>query len=492
MASYLLIPVLAILALVSWGFASPAGSTPDEGFHLQSIWCGNGETAMCAPGDIPKERSVSNDLIDGAICYANNPVKTPSCQGADYGDDLTENLVSGDGGNFFGLYPPVYYFVMSFFAGDNLQVSVLVMRAFNSIVFVGLATALFFLLPKQRRPTLVVAILATFVPLGLYLVASVNPSGWAVMSAAMLWLALLGYFESLGRRRVALGVLAVLLTTMSAGARADGAVYSTIAIVVVVLLRAELTRRFALLALLPLALVASAILWFLSAGQSNAASTGLSTLREGNTQYALLVENVLNLPRLFSGVFGGWPLGWLDTPLPAIVPFAGTLVFGGMVILGFAYDYRRRNLAAILAVGALCAIPLILLYQSDSLVGAQVQPRYILPLLVLAAGVMLLQPAGRHLLITPAQAVIVASALAVSNAVALHENIRRYVTGVGRGGGNLDAGVQWWWDAGPSPMGIWVLGSLSFAFALLLLARLWVAYSSDVRRALLPSATSLV
>lgn len=477
-ASFVVIPLLALLALVCWGFASPAGSTPDEGFHLQSIWCGGGATPTCEDGSDPGERLVSDDLVGGAVCYANNSDQTPVCQGDDYGDDLTKDLVATDGGNFSGLYPPVYYFTMSLFAGDNLQVSVLVMRAFNALLFVGLTTALFFLLPLHRRPTLLVSLAVTLVPLGIYLVASVNPSGWAIISAGTLWISLLGFFETTGRRRVALGAFAALAAVMGAGARADSAIFSVVAMAAVLIVKAERSRRFLLLAALPAALAIVSVLLFFSAQQSNAAATGLSSARGGNSQYVLLVQNFVELPSLFAGVFGGWPLGWLDTDLPEIVTFTGLIAFGGMVLLGFGERHRAKNVAALLVFAALVLVPMVLLYRSDSVVGAQVQPRYILPLMIVLAGIALTQRRGRPLLASPAQAVIVATALSVGNAVALHANIGRYVNGVGRGGGDLDSGVEWWWDAGLSPMGTWAVGSAAFAVLLFWLARRWVAYSA--------------
>ena len=37
-----LVPLLAILALACWALASPVGSSPDDNFHLASIWCAGG------------------------------------------------------------------------------------------------------------------------------------------------------------------------------------------------------------------------------------------------------------------------------------------------------------------------------------------------------------------------------------------------------------------------------------------------------------------
>ncbi len=100
-----------------------------------------------------------------------------------------------DRGNYLGEYPPVYYAVMRLFAGPDLQVSALVMRLVNAVLFVGLATALAALLPAWRRGTLLWGWLVTLVPLGMFIIPSNNPSGWAVTGVGTAFLALLGWFE---------------------------------------------------------------------------------------------------------------------------------------------------------------------------------------------------------------------------------------------------------------------------------------------------------
>ena len=59
----------------------------------------------------------------------------------------------------------------------------------------------------------------------------------------------------------------------------------------------------------------------------------------------------------------------------------------------------------------------------------------------------------------------------MANLVSLQVNIRRYVTGAGQQGINLDSGAQWWWPGFPvGPTWVWIIGALAFAG---LLAVLW-------------------
>ena len=52
-----LAPALVLVAVGAWAFASPAGSAPDDEFHLASIWCANdARTDLCKPGTQEGER----------------------------------------------------------------------------------------------------------------------------------------------------------------------------------------------------------------------------------------------------------------------------------------------------------------------------------------------------------------------------------------------------------------------------------------------------
>jgi hypothetical protein len=457
------IPLLAVLAFACWAFASPVGASPDDDFHLVSTWCGGAADAeLCEPGSAADERLVSPDLVSNSTCYVVDPDVSAGCQR--FADDLDENLIPTERGNFDGLYPPVYYFVMSALAGHDLQSSALTMRIANSALYVGMVSLLFFLLPLRRRTALVGSIVVTLVPLGMFLIPSNNPSGWAILSAGTLWIALLGYFETTGWRRIALGAVAVASTVIGAGARADSAIYAGVAIAAVVVLTARWSREYLLACILPAVLAVAALVSFLGAGQASAASAGLAG-SGGYGTYSLVVRNFLDLPWLLTGSFGTWKLGWLDTAMPSIVPFAA---LGALVIValpGLALRSRRKTIAALFVLALVVAVPMYLLYKSEAIVGQQVQPRYILPLVIILVGIVLLQVDDRPWRLGRFQVWLIVAGLTVANSAALRTNLRRYLTGVDVGGGNLDFQAEWWWNIPVSPTGIWLIGTLAFAGA---------------------------
>ena len=85
----MLLAGLCALALVAvglaWSLASPAGSSPDDDFHLASIWCATGDPAVCRQTGEEIEEGVERvhvlpDLGEGLICYAHAPRVSAACQ----------------------------------------------------------------------------------------------------------------------------------------------------------------------------------------------------------------------------------------------------------------------------------------------------------------------------------------------------------------------------------------------------------------------------
>ena len=467
-----LLPALALVALLAWMFASPIGSSADDDFHLTSTWCANDWAGLCEEGAAANRRVVPDELA-WVDCFARHPEVSAACQDVLFASETVE--VSTKRGNWRGSYPPVYYAAMSVFAGPDIQVSALIMRFVTIVLFLGITIALYLLLPPGRRPTLLWGWLITTLPLGIFLLASNNPSSWAIMGVGSAWLALLGYFETTGRRRVALGAVFAGSTVMAAGSRADSALYVGFAIFLVLLLTFERARAYLVRAVLPVAMGIVALVLLIGASQVASSAVGFSdgetavppigsgTVEEGLTGAALLAYNILNMPFLWSGVFGTWGLGWLDTSMPWIVPMAAIAVF---VAVGFGglgkKDVRTAIVVALTGVVLLVA-PLYVLQAGGDTVLEQVQPRYLLPLIVLLGGLLVLVPPGRVLTFGRIQAYTIAAALAVVNFIALHMNIRRYVTGVDDAGLNLDAGAEWWWAGFPvGPTAVWIIGAVAY------------------------------
>ncbi|WP_089913268.1 DUF2142 domain-containing protein [Leifsonia sp. 21MFCrub1.1] len=474
----LLVPILAFLAMSAWAVSSPIGSSPDDDFHLASTWCGLGERAgLCDPvAGHPDERSVPYAVAE-TLCNRTSSLQDARCS-------LTEVskphpvMVATDRWNHTGQYPPVYYAVSSVFASGDVLASVMVMRVFNVLLFVAVGVLLYLLLPAVRRATLLWMWSITVVPLGMFLIASNNPSSWAVIAGGSVWISLVGFFETAGPRMWGLGALSVFAALLGAGSRADSAMYVGVAAVAVAVYEARRSRVYALKCLLPVALVVLAVLFYFGSGQSGS-SGGLTGSHETETMgtVQLLWNNLIELPGLWLGALGTWKLGWLDTAMPGAVPSFAIAAFGAGLFAGAASFSVRKLLAMLVSGAALVVVPSYVLYAGRATVGDEVQPRYILPLLIMFAGFALLQESPRALRFTRFQVVAVAAALAVANTVALHVNLRRYITWEPIVDPNLNHDVNQWWLGAVSPMMVWVVGAIAFAGAVGL--ALWSTVTRD-------------
>ena len=458
--------LLLLLALGAWALASPVGASPDDDFHLASIWCGNGEReGLCGPGEDARSRAIP-DKAATATCYAFYPEVDASCQGEDYLDeglDLAQSTRVNAGSQ---QYPPAFYFWHSFFASENIAVSTIVIRIVNAALFSALTVGTWLLLPRRFRLTLTAGIALTFVPLAAFLIPSTNPSSWAIMSMAVLFPALLGFFASTGARRIALGAVSVFAALLGLGARGDSAAYTAVAVCAAIVLSYRPSRRFWLLAVLPAALLVVSAIAFLSAGQTGVALGGMSGATPAASKPVLLIENLFGMPMLWGGIFGiDWGLGWLDTMMPPIVWGFSLFAVAGALFVSLRWQGWRK-LVAVAGTGfAALAVPLFILVQSGVTVGYEVQPRYILPLVTLFVMTALAPSSGteadnaRGVQFTREQTWAIAALLTVANSVALYANMRRYT---GPGTLSPSGEVDWWWAAGPTPLVTWLIGSVTF------------------------------
>lgn len=492
-----LVPVLALVALLAWAFASPIGAGPDDDFHLVSSWCA-GPTAgeNCAPTADAGSREVPVELVDIAACFAGKPGISAACQRELFDGDLDETVATGRG-NFTNAYPPVYYAVTGLFTSDDVQFSGVVMRIVTILLFLGLTVSLFLLLPHHRRSTLVWGWLITTIPMGIFLLGTNNPSAWAVMGVGSSWLALLGYFESTGRRRISLGAVFVLSVVLAAGSRGDAAIFAGFGILLVLIYTFRRTKPYLLSTILPVVMGLVALVFFLGAGQGGSGLGGFGGGSGGDAGadgadgdpspddlqgIGRLAYNLLNAPFIWVGSLGEWGLGWLDTSMPAVVPLAAVAAFVAIGFLGLRRMTWRKAVVLGLLVLALWLLPVYVLQQGGGIVGQQVQPRYLLPLIAMLGGMLVLAEPGASPLATRTQRWIVAGALSIAHLVALQMNLRRYVTGVESAGFNLDAEAQWWWDGVPfSPMFVWVVGSVAYAALVFLLVEVVIPRAEAAR-----------
>ena len=473
-----------ITLLGAWAVASPVGSSPDDIFHLPSIWCAAGSDAEnCDISADGQQATVPSLVLAAPSCFAFHSDISAQCQ-----ESLSKvPLTTSDWNGQYADYPPLFYRTMNLLVSSNVGASVLAMRFLNALLAAGLFIAIFFLAPHSIRQAVFVSTLVGSVPLGLFIVGSNNPSSWAVLGLATYWAFLLTALESTQRYVIVSAyLLAGLTAMMAAGSRADAAAYIAISTIAVVLLTLQtpggVIRAIFRARLIPIAVVMGlAVLVFLRSAQAGIATGGvrgstmastmgplgtLSRIQDliAGMQVKAVMDWLMYIPEFTAGAFGGWGLGWLDTPMPSLVVWT---VFPAVLILlfiGLGSMYRGKWLAVAFIGLLVAAVPTWVAVTGGDAPGSNVQPRYVYPLVLVLIGVALTrQWRADTFRLTTSQWVVLVVALSTVHSVALHANMRRYLTGTDVYRFDLNANYEWWWNIGPSPMLVWLLGSAAFA-----------------------------
>jgi hypothetical protein len=374
----------------------------------------------------------------------------------------------------------------SLFLFDSIQATALTIRFVNFGIFLAAGIGLFFALPLRLRTTWVWMWTLGVVPMGMFIIPSSNPSSWGITAVAAGWIALLGYLETRGPRAWALGLIYVASAFISINARIDAVLYLAFATLVAIWMSdsrgRELVRK-----IWPGFLVVGAVVVQLVVNPANLARVvggigqrsdffedPLPWVRSEEViagtafDWSLLWNNLLNIPGLWLGVFGGFPwgsLGWLDTAMPQIVLVGTMTVLVGVIFLSMREAEPKKIIGVVATVVALWGMPLYLLQLGGFQAGEEVQARYLLPLMMVFLGTMLLTKNGLPVVSDKGRLWFVIIALTLANAIALHTNIRRYTTGIRVQGFNLDEPREWWWPFFSdflSPNVVWFAGSLAF------------------------------
>ena len=469
----------AVLAGVGWALSSPVGSSPDDDYHLPSIWCPSSydsqqctQVGVTQAGD-PVVRVPA--LLAAAACFAGDAGVSGDCQDevVARGTIETARVNTGD-------YPGGFYRVMHVFAGEDIQASVLRMRVVNVLIAVGVFASLALSGTRATRRIQLYTLTAVMVPMGWFFVASTNPSGWAVTGVTAFGFGLHSAFLVRGRTRLAANLLlAGTGAVLAASARGDAAAYIVLVAVAVCLLHWRTLRHRPMLLVVPLAVAAACTAVALSAGQVvGAAAAEPETARSGAE---VLVQLTVNFPLLVSGLFGySSALGWLDTGMPAATVCSVMTVIGFLGLTGARRFNVGKTLAVALVAATVLLIPFVTLYRARLFAGESVQPRYVLPLAPILLLLLLTgQRVGRGIRIGRWQALIIWLLLSLANAAALYTNLWRYVTAIDDP--TLWAGVEWWWWSGwPGPITSWVVGSVGFVcFAAAMVAVSWRRPDAD-------------
>ena len=458
----IVILLAAITAGFAWAISSPPGSTPDEDYHLASIWCPPPvESSGCMVQTAPDGKTaivVNARVFSAAVCYAFHPEISGQCVlGVPTSSVLDERFDRGE-------YPGGYYRVMHLFLVSDPYTTTYLIREVNVVLTALLGLLLVLAAAPPTRRLMAYAIASTYVPMGMFLVASINPSSWAVVGVTTTAFAFHSYWMAETRPRVlANAALAAVGVAMSAAARTDAALFAALTALALLVLHFGAARRHLVRLVLPAVAIVVAV-FYATSSQASAVLTG-SRLGVGGPVpgWSTLLDNAMNLPNLLLGNQGLWALGWLDTTMPSIVYISMIVVCAFMLMAGLSQLPLMKTMVTVGGILFLVALPLYILNTSHLLVGQDLQPRYLLPLLPVISLVILTGARPDQTVRLPKPvAWLTWIMVSTANAVALLMNIRRYATGTN---GPLLPGraVEWWMPGLPGPLLTFLAGAFGFA-----------------------------
>jgi hypothetical protein len=298
-------------------------------------------------------------------------------------------------------------------------------------------------------------------PWGSFLISSIHPSAWTI---TLLPLFLVCLFIVIREKSIVLrifaGVAALLIWFTSQDIRNDARYFLVIAMFTAIVwgvkIRHEIKSR-------PMWLkVSGVVALFIFYVQllhplvrNVIGAFGVSQL---DKVFNLTTTKVpLTLMNLFGGNYG---LGSSDTPLSDLVVFCGIASLF-LIIYTTAQRVSKRNWLIVFLMSTL----LVLLTLRADLDNVGTSGRYILPLYLMCLITYLASVEtsfSRPLITSRTISRILVFTLTLGNSIALHQTMRRYITGVDVTGWNLNKNAEWWWTVAPSPMTIWMLGTLAF------------------------------
>jgi hypothetical protein len=412
---------------------------------------------------------------------------------------LTGKLVPTTGLNSVADHnPPLFYATMRAFVGNDTARSVLFIRFFNVALAAGL---LGFALAVSRPPirrALALGWAVAIIPVGMFTIASTNPSSWAIIGVGVFWAFLYTFLtEHQWRSPRALWALlgAVLSTVVALGGRSDPIYMILLSVIAVVLmaapqLRQRIRKVWPVLAAAAIAVVAIIVVsWNTRAGSivKMAGQMQFPPGDYGRDQPNAVLKTLAEFPSFFAGMFGGqapawaqrtsgfdggtpgytwtgftYGMGYTDLIMPSLVGVVAMACVGAIFLVGFtSYSWRKFAAVGLLSVGLVAEILFLRsIFAFQQATGA-LQPRYFFPLVLLIICFSVISyPMSRRLL-NRGQTLILILALALVNGVALRATIARYVHGQAHSWTSIVDEGAWWWPSGPSPNLLSLMGALA-------------------------------
>jgi len=465
----------ALITLGSWALSSSPGSGPDDEYHLSSIWCSHGyRMQFCEKSTSIYEAKIPLQLHRNGgprtiFCYAGDSKISASCiRGLDA--EAVTKLESSKRFNTSDIAKN-FYKTNGFFVSPNVNGSILEMR------FVQIA--IFFLLISfaihssgERKWAILLALFIGMVPVGLFIVPSTSPSSWAIVGVFSAAICAMNLFVSSKRSHHVTAVIGFILALLlTRNVRADINIMMAICLTLgvvsgLVIRQTDRSLKFDRAKLLRIGLLAAPGLLYIhlkvfSLYPWRVISFILSMILNG---YFYSFSN--DSPQAFLGFLGGSiQLGSADfmpTPVVLILMSVGFVTF---IVITARFVPLKVKISSGFGLSLLFFLPYWFSLGAIGTGSRYVMAIYLVSLVTFSASAV----TSRRLTnfkFSKSSLVTIFLTISLGQSLSLHQSIRRYVTGTNVSGWNLNYGAQWWWTHGPSPLSIWIIGSVAFSVAL--------------------------
>ena len=461
--------IALLVTFACWAMSNPIGSTHDEWFHAGSIWCAEGvNQSSCIETRDPVDNGYYMGVapIEDGSCFLNDTAEISNCK---------KPILKSYPINH-KLYPSSYYRIMHTFITVHPTLSILSMRLFNSSIATLLLVAQLLLTTNRQRIATLTGFVFTLIPMTIFFVSSIHPSGWAISGVTNSWIFLLIALTNKNHNHVVrrwawfFWITSMLMVFLS---RYDAFIFLLASNFVVVITTRFPNKRpgwkFSLLAattvslsLLFLSKINGLVSWIFQFPLDRPDGT-----TETSTWISHWVIQTIAVPisALGTEILGQGLPGQLTVRIPDVVWIIGTALLGAAILFSFI-----KTSATQLVV--FCGSYVVLLFTILSFNGRVMERdlfnmsgRYVLPVIPFIVGFCIFASKSPFQLMEIRRLrIIVIALLTMIHFLALHAVVETFVDGQTHSVEPIHVGsAGWWWSGMPiGPNFVVLLGSIAF------------------------------
>ena len=460
-----------IITLGSWALASPPGSGPDDEYHLSSIWCSRGyRIEFCEKSTSIYEAKIPLQLHRNGgprtiFCYAGDSKISASCiRGLDV--EAVTKLESSKRFNTSSIASN-FYKSNGFLVSSNVNGSILAMRFLQIFIFFGLISFAIYS-SGERKWAVLLALFVGMVPVGLFIIPSTSPSSWAITGVASAGICAMNFFVSLKKSyRVTAVIGFIVAVIFTRNVRADINIMMAICVTLgaisgFVSRETDRSLKFDRTKIIKLAFFAAPGLLYIHLKVFSLYPWRIARFILGGSFYSLSNDS----PQAFLGFLGGSiQLGSADFAPPPVVLILMSVGLITFIVITARFVPLKVKISSGFGLSLLFFFSYWFSVGSIGLASRYIMALYLVSLATFSASAV----TSRRLAnfnFSKSSLVTIFLTISLGQSLSLHQSIRRYITGTNISGWNLNKGAQWWWTHGPSPLSIWIIGSVAFSVAL--------------------------